>query len=366
MENEQVIERNPKNVKRLAYLTGILSFVAAGLMGILIGFFASIPLSGVGGQYMGRPFFGALFGVVSGIIYFAGFINLLGHLFKVRKEAIAFIVTPPARFTKGKGVNISLLIATMAVVLSIGVILNVFSFNLPGFGGQASFVYLFMYLSGILFGPVYGFAVAFFADFIGCIIAPVGVYSPLIGVSNGITATIVALVFKLRFSNKFYKDLLLIVFTFICIATIMSAYYFGSYYAGGNPITNDAGEVIGLTGGSGLHNGARVVIIAATAALLIWGLYKIISIKTHDVSGKERPQWFLKLILGAIIAFVPASLVLTSYGLFMIGAMQELPFELIILARLISQPVWVGINLLVLYVFIPSLNRSVLKYQPIV
>jgi len=352
--------------KKLAYFVGLLSLVIAVGVAIPIGILISIPFRGVGGQYMGRPFFGTLFGVPIGIIIFVAGINIIGQALKVRKEAVAILVTPPARFmiSKGKKTNTTLLIVTMAMMLAIGVVLNIVAFSLPGFGGVASFVYSFMYLCGILFGPLYGFAVAFLADLIGYTLAPAGVYSPFIGISNGVTAMIVALVFKLRFSNKFYKDTLLVVFVFICMATILSAYYFGPFYAGGTPIRNDYGYVTGYTSGRGLHNGARVVIIAAVATLLIFGLYKIISIKTHGEDGKERPQWFVKLLLGAIIAFVPATLVLSTYGVYTLGIMQG-NFMMVMMARLISQPVWVGINLFLLYMIIPTLNRTVFKAYPI-
>ena len=359
-------------VKRLAYLAGLLSLVIAVGIAIPVGILISIPFRGVGGQYMGRPFFGTLFGVPIGIILFVVGINIIGQALKVRKEAVAILVTPPARFmiSKGKKTNTTLLIVTMAMMLAIGVVLNIVAFSLPGFGGVASFVYSFMYLCGILFGPLFGFAVAFLADLFGYMLAPAGVYSPFIGISNGVTAMIVALVFKLRFSNKFYKDTLLIVFVLICMVTIMSAYYFNPYYSGGTRLYGYsdqypyAKEFIGYSRGGGLHNGARVVIIATVATLLIFGLYKIISIKTHGEDGKERPQWFVKLLLGAIIAFVPATLVLSTYGVYTLGIMQG-NFMMVMMARLISQPVWVGINLFLLYMIIPTLNRTVFKGYPI-
>jgi len=377
-------------LKTRAVFVGILSMVLAIPVGVVAGVFGSIPFEQVNEQYFGREFFGTLIGVVVAIICFAVFINLLGHMFGVRKDAVALFTSPPARFnkargarasadkangargnsdraggTRGRGANLTLLISTMGMVTAFGVVLNVFSLSLPGFGGRASFVYAFMYLSGILFGPIYGFAVAFLGDFIGHLLAPEGLYSPFIGVGNGLTATIVALLFMLRLPNKVYKDALLLLFAFICIATIASAYYFGAFYEGGNEIVNqDTGEVT-LSTGRGLHNGARVVIIATAASLLIYGVYKIISMPTHNENGQEKEQWFVKLLMGAIIAFVPATLILGSYGIYVLGIMPG-NFQVIVLARLISQPVWVGLNLFLMYLIIPPLNRTVFKDQPIV
>ena len=360
-QEDDFVTKDTKSVKRLAYFVGGVSLTLAAIVALVVGISASLPFRGVRSEFFGRPFWGTLIGVPTGLAVFAATINLLGHLLGVRKEAIAVFVTPPARFmtSGGKAVNTSLLISTMAVMLAIGIVLNVLSFSFPGFGGRASFVYLFMYLSGILFGPVYGFVVAFAGDLIGFSLAPEGMYSPFIGIGNGITATVVALIFKLKFSNKFYKDALLVLFTFVCMATILSAYYFGPFVAPGT-VNQTTGAV---SSGSGLHNGARVVIIAAVASLLIYGLYKIISIKTHDESGKERPQWFVKLLLGAVVAFVPATLILGSYGVYSLGWFPS--FGMAALARLISQPVWVGINLFLLYLLIPPLNRTVFRHYPI-
>jgi len=351
--------------KRKAYLVSAVGLIVALATGLPAGIFGSIPMSGFGNVYLGRPFFGTLIGVGVGLVIFVAAINLIGHLLGVRREVIAIIVTPPARFrTRSGKANKTLLITTMATMLAIGVVLNILSFSFPGFGGRASFVYMFMYLSGILFGPIFGFVVSFLADGIGHMLSPQGIYSPFIGMGNGLTATIVALIFKLRFSNKAYKDMLLGLFVFVCIATIMSTYYFGPFYEGGTPITNSYGVVTGYTSGRGLHNGARVIIIAIVAALLVIGLYKIINIKTHTDTGQERSQWFVKLLLGAIIAFVPATLLLGSYGIYVLGLMPG-AFNVIMLARLISQPVWVGINLFVLYLLIPPLNRTVFRHHPI-
>ena len=117
------------------------------------------------------------------------------------------------------------------------------------------------------------------------------------------------------------------------------------------------------TFGRGLHDGARVAIIAVAAAILVFGSYKILSIKTCGSDGKEKSQYLLKLIMGAILAFVPATLLLTGYGLVFIGWFPNM--HTAVFTRLISQPIWIGINVFSLSLIIPALNRTVFKKHPI-
>jgi len=353
-------------------------------------------------------------------------------------------VNPHFRHGGTGKINKTLFIASMAVVMAMGIVLNTFGFSLPGFGGHASLVLAFNYLAGMLFGPIYGFVMAILADFLGWVILPGGLYSPFIGLSNGFMAMISGFVFMLRFKNNLYKNLLILLFVFICAVTIASAYFFGPFNAGGNPIyarvatgrytiyapiygyVNDVWIRIGYTpytryyetvriitghhngtliheyitryipigsriyeylyvasgyytsagapimnriptgsytSGTGLHNGARVVIIALATALLVFGSWKILSIKTRDKDGKERSQWLLKLIMTAVLAFVPTTLLLTGYGLVFIGFFPNM--QTAVLMRAITQPIWLGINVLTLSLIIPVLNRTIFKKHPI-
>lgn len=92
-------------------------------------------------------------------------------------------------------------IADMAILLAIGVLLNIMSFPLSvGFFGRLSFVYMFCYICGILLGPVYGAVVVGIADFIPAMVLPNGgAWMPMITISVAMIAFIVGIV------NKYVK-----------------------------------------------------------------------------------------------------------------------------------------------------------------
>jgi len=331
------------------------------------------------------------------------------------------IFLPPARFGQGNSFRITLFIAMMAVMIAMGTVLNMFSFQIAGLG-RVSFVYMFMYLSGMLFGPFFGAVVAFTGDGLGWLLRPEGPYMPLIGLSNAAVSMIVGFIFMIRFNRKTLKNVLLVAFVLICMATIMSAYYIGPFAAaqpdryvrilertdrvfyrnvyqyvacehGGEGVyeiirsiyrnvrvyrRNEHGvymyEFLSATNASGMHNGVRIAIISLAAALLIFGVYKIISIKIPE--GKELElasnQWFAKTIFAAIVAFIPTTLGLSVWGIYLLiqMGMGGFPptwnsFSIILMAQLVSQPVWVGINLFLMSILVPALNRSVFKQYPL-
>jgi len=323
------------------------------------------------------------------------------------------IFLPPKRFGQGQNFRITLFIAMMAVMIAMGTVLNAFSFQVAGLG-RVSFVYMFMYLSGMLFGPFYGAAVAFTADALGWVLRPEGPYMPLIGISNAVVSMIVGFIFMIRFDKKTLKNVLLVAFALICVATIMSTYYVGPFQperlvttitrSGYNRflgyfyvpcLDGGAGEylrryiaippellrdaegnlVYTLAPPSGMHNGVRVAIIAIAASLLIFGVYKIMGMKIAEGQEKEpaKNQWFAKTIFAAIVAFAPTTLGLSVWGIYrliFVHGMGGFPptwnsFSIILMAQLVSQPVWVGINLFLMSMLVPALNRSVFKQAPL-
>jgi len=371
------------------------------------------------------------------------------------------VFLPPARFGQGQNFRITLFIAMAAVMIAMGTVLNAFSFQVAGLG-RVSFVYMFMYLSGMLFGPFYGALVAFIADGLGWVLRPEGPYMPLIGLSNATVSMIVGFIFMIPFKKKSLKSVLLIAFVLICAATIMSTYYIGPFQAaqperlarileraaghefyrneyagigayGGIGIfgryryipyevewagiyeivyryiactdggvgayepylrrifyrrlytptprvyrTDSQGRflytLIPATNATGMHNGVRVAIIAITMSLLIFGIYKIMGMKILEGQERElaKNQWFAKMIFAAIVAFVPTTLGLSVWGIHLLiqMGMGGFPptwnsFSIILMAQLVSQPVWVGINLFLMSILVPALNRSVFKQHPL-
>lgn len=307
----------------------------------------------------------------------------------------------PKKYGRNSAFRHSSFISAMALFVALGIVLNIFSIQLVGFGGRASFVYGFLYLSGILFGPIYGFAVGAISDILGHIIAPQGAYIWQITVSNGLVAAITGLIFAIRIKGKWQKDVLVFAYTLVWVAVILCAFYFKEYIAPNsviNPKYTDYLEWVAsgkewsgaipseYLASAGLHNSARIIIIALASSFLFFGLYKIVpleiaeskpamennhlhegepnSMATANEQGQEAfgsINWLTRLIFSAVVAFIPTTLGLTSWGLMTVFG----GYAKTILAYSVWQIIWVGINLFILYLLIPALNRSVFRQYPI-
>jgi ECF transporter S component (folate family) len=244
------------------------------------------------------------------------------------------------RFGRSQAQKNTYFLCMVAVFVAIGFLLNAyFSYQVPGLG-RVSLVYAFLYLSGMIFGPVYGFGIAFLADLLGWIIAPQGPYVVLIGISNGLTASITGAVFMLKIKNDTYKDMFIAALTLLCLFVMTSVFYHRS-----------------------MDNAYRTIIIAVAGTLLVFGLYKTISFKTTTEEGEDKPQWLLKLILSAIIAFPVATLGLSAWALVILGIFPT--YQAAVFAYTLSQPFWIGLNVFLVALIVPALNRAVFKHAPI-
>lgn len=106
--------------------------------------------------------------------------------------------------------------AYLAVLIALSFIANAFSFgsNLWKF----SLLHLVGFIAGFILGPADGFVVGFLGDLIAGIIAPQGVYNPLIGVSSGLCGLIPGLLFG--YSDK--KQYLKIVISYVLVYVFCS------------------------------------------------------------------------------------------------------------------------------------------------
>lgn len=85
-------------------------------------------------------------------------------------------------------------LADMAILLSLGILANVFSFPIAvGYLGRFSIVYTLAYLGGIFLGPYGGMFITWLADLIPALIMPQGPFMPLIGIGTAMISLIVGL-----------------------------------------------------------------------------------------------------------------------------------------------------------------------------
>lgn len=87
-------------------------------------------------------------------------------------------------------------IVDVALMLTIGLVLNLATFPSAGVFGRISFVYLFCYLSGAFLGPWLGMLVAICADILGYFLIPNGVFVYQISLANGLMALFAGLAYK--------------------------------------------------------------------------------------------------------------------------------------------------------------------------
>jgi len=94
-------------------------------------------------------------------------------------------------------------IADLAILIAIGVVLNLATLPRVEFFGTISFVYGFCYLSGVFLGPYLGFVAAAAADGLGWLLQPTGPYVWQLMLTNGIMAFLAGFFYKnLKWKNE--------------------------------------------------------------------------------------------------------------------------------------------------------------------
>ena len=87
---------------------------------------------------------------------------------------------------------------------------------------QLSLVATVACIAGVLLGPISGFAVAFIGDLIAGIIAPLGVYSPIIGIATSLFGLVPGIVFSYFKGKDYVKVIISFIITFILSSVILN------------------------------------------------------------------------------------------------------------------------------------------------
>lgn len=93
-------------------------------------------------------------------------------------------------------------IAYIALLAAVSVILNTFTFTMPGSGFAISLTYVPTFFAGFFFGPAAGFLAGDIGDVLGCIIWPKGPWLPLITLASSLMGVIPGVVRYLPFGEK--------------------------------------------------------------------------------------------------------------------------------------------------------------------
>ena len=122
--------------------------------------------------------------------------------------------------------------AYMAIMSALSVALNVVQIPTPLV--QLSFVATICFMAGVLLGPVEGFAVGFIGDLIAGIVAPMGVYSPIIGIGTSLFGLVPGVIFAFFNGKDWVKAIISFAITFvltsILINTIGLSLIYPKYY----------------------------------------------------------------------------------------------------------------------------------------
>ncbi len=122
-------------------------------------------------------------------------------------------------------------VATVGVMTALCIVANMF-LEIKFYDVQFSVTIFVSVLSGMLIGPVFGFAAVFLGDFLGYVYNSWGyIYMPWVGLSSALFALIAGLVMSIRIRRKWgvYAKLALIclITFFACTAGVNSAgFYF--------------------------------------------------------------------------------------------------------------------------------------------
>ena len=108
----------------------------------------------------------------------------------------------------------------MSMLSALSVAVNVLQISTPF--AQLSFVATICFVAGVLLGPVEGMAVAFIGDLIAAIIAPMGIYSPVIGLATGLFGLVPGVLFAYFKGKVWVKGIISFVTTFILSSVLLN------------------------------------------------------------------------------------------------------------------------------------------------
>lgn len=111
-------------------------------------------------------------------------------------------------------------IAYISIFIALSVAVNIFQIPFPLV--QLSFVATVCYIAGMLLGPIDGFVVAFMGDLIAGIVAPLGPYSPIIGIGTamfGFVPGVIQCYFK---KNDILNGIIAYLITFLLTSVIIN------------------------------------------------------------------------------------------------------------------------------------------------
>ena len=113
-------------------------------------------------------------------------------------------------------------IAYISLLVALSVVTNIVQIPFPLV--QLSFVAVVACVAGVLLGPVDGFTVAFLGDLIAGIIAPRGVYSPIIGIGTAMFGFVPGVVFGYLKKGLITKAIISFAITFVLTSVVLNTF----------------------------------------------------------------------------------------------------------------------------------------------
>lgn len=142
-------------------------------------------------------------------------------------------------------------LADLAIMVAIGLVLNLATFPPLAFFGRISFVYGFCYLAGAMLGPVNGMIAAVMADILGYLMnSHGGPFVPQIMMTNGLMALFAGLSYKfLKWKSKELRIIPAAVVSFFLLTLGLSAWGEASmlFYIYPYTLAKTLGESLNIT-----------------------------------------------------------------------------------------------------------------------
>jgi ECF transporter S component (folate family) len=111
-------------------------------------------------------------------------------------------------------------LAYVAMLSALSVAVNVLQIPTPL--AQLSLVATVCCIAGVLLGPVNGFAVALIGDLIAGIVAPMGIYSPIIGIGTSLFGLVPGVIFAFFKGKDWIKAIIAFAITFVLTSFILN------------------------------------------------------------------------------------------------------------------------------------------------
>lgn len=236
--------------------------------------------------------------------------------------------------------NTKFLVMT-ALCISISIVLRFFSIMITAGGAltmRISFAAIFYVLPGLLFGPLYGAAAGGIVDIIGYILMPMGVYIPVLTLTNILAGYLPAVIWK-KIKNISIESLKKYYIAFFAVLTVLGMF---NILVIMNMQNSYLGKMLMHFGKKSQYFGVGFILIGAVAFVLL--IINNIINKRSGINYSYVYDNFFKLVIATGISGIIVTTINTYFILIFTPAVAAKGFVILWIPRMVEALVFTVVS----------------------